>query len=103
MLSLAGIPPLVGFLGKFYVFGALVKGGYYGYAALGLTGAVISTYYYLKVIVSLYFPGQGEEPVVPPKVGPVTLAVLTLMGLGTLILGLFPGPLVDLARGLGIG
>ena len=62
MLSLAGIPLTAGFLGKFYVFGALVNGGYYGYAALGLLGAVIATYYYLKVVVTLYFPSPGEDP-----------------------------------------
>lgn len=103
MLSLAGIPLTVGFLGKFYVFGALVNGGYYGYAALGLLGAVIATYYYLKVVVTLYFPSAGEDPAEPPKLGPATLAVLTLTGIATLYLGIFPGALVDLVRGLGIG
>ena len=103
MLSLAGIPLTVGFLGKFYVFGALVNGGYYGYAALGLLGAVIATYYYLRVVVTLYFPSPGEDPAEPPQVGPATLAVLTLTGIATLYLGIFPGALVDLVRGLGIG
>lgn len=103
LLSLAGIPLTVGFLGKFYVFGALVKGGYYWVAALGLIGAVIATYYYLKVIVSLYFPSAGEDPATPPTLGPATLTVLTLMGIATLYLGIFPGLLNGIVRGLGIG
>jgi len=103
MLSLAGIPLTVGFLGKFYIFGALVNGGYYVYAALGLLGAVIATYYYLKVVVTLYFPSPGEDPAEPPRLGAATLAVLTLMGIATLYLGLFPSLLTDLVKGLGIG
>ncbi len=103
MLSLAGIPLTVGFLGKFYIFGALVKGGYYVVASLGLIGAVIATYYYLKVVVALYFPAAGEEPAQVPKVGWTTLALLTVMGAGTLYLGIFPGLLTGLVKGLGIG
>lgn len=103
MLSLAGIPLTVGFLGKFYVFGALVNGGYYVYASLGLLGAVIATYYYLKVVVTLYFPSPGEDPADPPHLGPATLGVLTLMGIATLYLGIFPALLTDLVKGLGIG
>jgi NADH-quinone oxidoreductase subunit N len=103
MLSLAGIPLTVGFLGKFYVFGALVKGGYYTVAALGLVGAVIATYYYLKVVVTLYFPTAGEEPVEKPGMGVASLAVLTLMGALTLYLGIFPGLINALVKGLTIG
>ncbi|PIU52379.1 MAG: hypothetical protein COS90_11780 [Deltaproteobacteria bacterium CG07_land_8_20_14_0_80_60_11] len=85
------------------MFGSLVNGGYYGYAALGLLGAVIATYYYLKVVVTLYFPSPGEDPAEPPQVGPATLAVLTLTGIATLYLGIFPSLLTDLVKGIGIG
>jgi len=103
MLSLAGIPLTAGFLGKFYVFGALVKGGYIWTAALGLLGAVIATYYYLKVVVTLYFPSPGEDPAPAPAVKPITLGIITFTGIATVYLGIFPGLVTDLLKGIGIG
>lgn len=103
MLSLAGIPLTAGFLGKFYVFGALVKGGYIWTAALGLLGAVIATYYYLKVVVTLYFPSPGEDPAPAPAVKPITLCIITFTGIATVYLGIFPGLVTDLLKGIGIG
>jgi NADH-quinone oxidoreductase subunit N len=103
MFSLAGIPLTVGFLGKLYVFKVLVNGGLYLYASLGLVGAVIATYYYLKVVVALYFPAEGEETVPKPAMGWASFATLTVMALATLILGIFPGFLNDLIAGLSLG
>jgi NADH-quinone oxidoreductase subunit N len=103
MFSLAGIPLTVGFLGKFYVFKVLVNGHFYWYAALGLVGAVIATYYYLKVVVALYFPTQGEEPAPAPAARPLSLAVLTVLGAATIYLGIFPDLLNGIVTGLHIG
>jgi NADH-quinone oxidoreductase subunit N len=103
MFSLAGIPLTVGFLGKFYVFRVLVNGGQYLVASLGLLGAVIATYYYLKVVVALYFPSPETEIPQAPEMGAVTTAVLTLTGLATLVLGIFPGFLNGLVAGLTVG
>jgi len=105
MFSLAGIPLTVGFIGKFYLFKALIMGHLYWYAALGLIGAVIATFYYLKVTVALYFPPQGVDTAKKPKVGALTMAVLTLTAAATLYFGLFPGLInsVIAATGLTIG
>lgn len=103
MFSLAGIPLTAGFLGKFYVFRALVNGGFYWCAALGLTGAVIATYYYLKVVVALYFSPPPDEPLPTPAVGIASYVVLTLAAIFTLYLGVFPNVLSGLVAGLGIG
>lgn len=58
MFSLAGIPPLLGFWGKFVVFMAVVKAGYLALAAVGIAASVIGAFYYLKVVKVMYF----DEP-----------------------------------------
>ena len=63
LLSLAGMPPLGGFVAKFYLFSAAVKGGYTGLAVIAALNSVVSLYYYLGVIVVMYFSGESEERV----------------------------------------
>ena len=59
MFSMAGIPPLAGFFGKFYVFKAAVDAGLVTLAVIGLVTSVVSAYYYLRIIKVMYF----DEPV----------------------------------------
>jgi NADH-quinone oxidoreductase subunit N len=61
MFSLAGIPPLFGFWGKFLVFEAAVKAGFFPLAAFGIAASVIGAFYYLKIIKTMYF----DEPAAP--------------------------------------
>ncbi|HNQ78022.1 MAG TPA: NADH-quinone oxidoreductase subunit N [Acidobacteriota bacterium] len=99
-LSLAGIPLTAGFLGKFYIFSALVEQGtkpFYWIAALGLLGAVIATFYYLKVLVILYFPSKEQIPAPPPKMSPESWAVLLICSFFTVLFGVFPGAVLALA------
>lgn len=103
MFALAGIPLTAGFLGKFFVFGVLVSAKSYWVAALGLVGAVIATYYYLRMVVALYFPPAGEEIPPAPVVGKATWVIIALTAGATLWLGLFPGVVTALAKGLTIG
>jgi NADH-quinone oxidoreductase subunit N len=100
MFSLAGIPLTGGFLAKFYLFRGLVSGHLYWTAALGLAGAVIATYYYLKVIVGLYFSDPVDPPDQIARGSWSTWTVLLLAGAVTLYLGLFPGLLSQVASGL---
>ncbi|NJC33192.1 NADH-quinone oxidoreductase subunit N [Sphingomonas jejuensis] len=64
MFSLAGIPPLFGFWGKFLVFDALIGVGYWELAAIGIALSVIGAYYYLKIVKTIYFdePAPGYAP-----------------------------------------
>jgi NADH-quinone oxidoreductase subunit N len=97
MLSLAGIPPLVGFIGKFYIFSAAVRSGYVGLAVIGVLNSVVSVYYYLGVLVRMYMlEGVLEIPV--PSSRPYLFATLLVTIAGTILVGLFPGPLFELAR-----
>jgi NADH-quinone oxidoreductase subunit N len=59
MLSLTGIPPTLGFVGKFYLFSSVIAGGYYWLAVIGVVTSLISAYYYLRVVVMMYMR-EGE-------------------------------------------
>ncbi len=94
MFSLAGVPPLAGFFAKFYVFLAAIKAGLYTLAVIGVITSVIGAYYYLSIVKTMYF----DEPTpafVPMR--PELRFVLGVTGLLVLLLGVYPGPLVDAA------
>ena len=82
MFSLAGIPPLAGFLGKFYVFRAAVDAGLIWFAVAGVLLSVVGAYYYLRIVKVMYFdePAAPFDPVPSPAVGAVAgiCAVLLL-------------------------
>ena len=61
LLSLAGMPPLAGFVGKFFIFKAAVSGGFVGLAIVAAINSVVSLYYYLYVIVVMYFGKENER------------------------------------------
>src|SRR3990172_8498767 len=61
MLSLTGFPPTLGLVGKFYLFRAVLSGGYVGLAIIGVVTSLVSAYYYLRVVVTMYM--QEGEPV----------------------------------------
>ncbi|MBD1148139.1 hypothetical protein IDH28_04840 [Pelagibacterales bacterium SAG-MED31] len=63
MLSMAGIPPFIGFFGKFYIFIAAIESQLYILAVLGVLASVISAFYYLRLIKGMYFdePTDGEN------------------------------------------
>ena len=96
MLSLAGIPPLAGFFGKFYLFSAaLGAGGNHGLlwlVALALFGSLISLYYYLTVL-KVIFVDEAATPTSVVKADLLSRISLTLLALLVLILGITPGAL----------
>lgn len=97
MLSLTGIPPLVGFTGKFYIFSAAVKAGYLWLAVIGVLNSVISAYYYVRVIVSMYMH-EGDK--VPEKLSarPALAVAILIAAVGTIWLGVFPSASMALTR-----
>ncbi|MFN8627139.1 MAG: NADH-quinone oxidoreductase subunit N [Candidatus Binatia bacterium] len=97
MLSLAGVPPLVGFVGKFYIFSAAVRAGYVGLAVIGVLNSVISVYYYLGVLVRMYM-AEGAVAIPALSSRPYLVATLLLAAAGTVLFGVFPSPLYELAR-----
>ncbi len=102
MFSLTGIPPFVGFWGKLYVFQAAVEVNMSWLAIVGMINSAISAFYYLGVVVQMYMRTTEEAADLPPVrlAMPVTLT-LALAGIITLLLGVWPTPLVNLTA-LGI-
>jgi len=96
LLSLAGMPPLAGFIGKFYLFRAAVQADLTWLAVIGVLNSVVSAYFYLKVIVAMWLrePAEGELVKTCPLVG----ATVTASALGIVILGLMPSLLLALAE-----
>jgi NADH-quinone oxidoreductase subunit N len=89
MLSFTGIPPTLGFVGKFYLFGAVLQAGYLGLALIGVLTSLISAYYYLRVVVVMYM--RAGEPEVSRD--PWLQGTAAAAALGTVVLSLFAMPL----------
>jgi len=97
LLSLAGIPPLAGFYGKYFIFLSLISTGHYVLASLGVLYSVFGLYYYLKIANAMFMrqPEHGEEKL------PVSLSMriaLAISGLATLYIGLLPNSFINLVN-----
>ena len=95
LLSLAGVPPLAGFFGKFLLLMSAVWQGYLWLAIVGAAAVVISLYYYLLLVKTMYVdPPKDSSPI--PVSWPVRLALLACMA-AILGIGIWQGPFVGLA------
>jgi NADH-quinone oxidoreductase subunit N len=97
LLSLAGVPPFAGFVGKFYVFSAAAFEGQYLLVAFALANTVISLYYYLQVVKEMFIVPSNRE--VKIKSSFLFNFLLLLQLVGILMLGLYPFPWAKLAEG----
>ncbi|NJD60549.1 MAG: NADH-quinone oxidoreductase subunit N, partial [Anaerolineae bacterium] len=93
MLSFTGVPPTLGFMGKFYLFRTVIEGGYLGLALIGVFTSLISAYYYLRVIVIMYM--RDGEPEARREFWVQFTAALTAVLV--VLLTLFAQPLLSLA------
>jgi NADH-quinone oxidoreductase subunit N len=95
LLSLGGIPPTAGFIGKYYLFAAAVQAGFGWLAIVAVLMSAVSMFYYLRVVVAMYLRDGKEARVVAPAgvrfVGALCLLV-------TLVLGVYPTPLINQAK-----
>ena len=89
LLSLAGIPPLVGFIGKFNVIAVVLDAGYTGLAILMVLASVVAAFYYLRVFWYMYFEEAEDQAVI--QAGADMRLVLSLNSLAVLALGILPG------------
>src|SRR5258706_11785032 len=96
LLSLAGIPPMAGFIAKFYIFAAAVHGKWYWLAAAGVLNSVVSAFYYLRVVYQMFFmPALNARPL---KAGAHLYSGLAIAALGILVIGVYPAPFIAAVR-----
>ena len=95
LLSLAGVPPLAGFIGKLYIFVAAIEEELYTLLIVGLINIVISLYYYLTVVKKMYINEPTDSA--PLTVSAPLKATICISVVGTLLLGVYPKPFIDWA------
>jgi NADH-quinone oxidoreductase subunit N len=104
MLSLGGIPPTAGFMGKFWLFSAAIEANYVWLAVIGVLNSAISLYYYVRVVVFMWI--KTETVGSSPTLGPALATVVVVALIGSLLLGVYPRPLFEFAeasaRSLGV-
>jgi NADH-quinone oxidoreductase subunit N len=102
LLSLTGIPPTAGFVGKFYLFAAAVEAGYIWLVLIAVVNSAISLFFYMRVVVAMYMRDLPPQGLALSTSSTLRVALL-LAAAGTLLLGIFPGPILEFARASAAG
>ena len=92
LLSLAGIPPAAGFLGKYYIFLSLIESQHYGLASLGVLYSLFGLYYYLKIAISMLMRSPMETGRLPVSIG--MRCAVGVTALATIVIGVYPEPFI---------
>jgi NADH-quinone oxidoreductase subunit N len=96
LVSMAGIPPAAGYLGKYYIFLALIQTGHYTLAAIGAVYIAVAIYYYFKIVRSMFIREETEKAPLASSVG--LRFALAVSGVLTLAMGVYPEPFLRLAQ-----
>ena len=101
LLAMAGIPLTSGFVGKWAVFAVALSAGAWPVVIVAVLSSIVAAFFYVRVIVLMYFsePDGPAPSVTQPSV--LTAATVALCTAATLLLGVLPGPLLDLAARAG--
>jgi NADH-quinone oxidoreductase subunit N len=98
LLSLIGVPLTGGFFGKFYIFRAALESNLIWLTVLGLLNSAVAAYYYLRILVVMYMKEPGEVTNALEPLSPGLGAALVLPAIGTFVLGIIPGAVLNFAR-----
>ena len=96
LISLIGLPPSVGFMGKFYLFSVAIEHGMIWLVVIGVVNSVISSYYYLRIVRAMYSPKEQNYGNIP-LIGGISIVAI-LCSIGILVLGIYPGYFIGLAE-----
>ena len=97
LLSLTGIPPTAGFIGKLYLFAALINAKYIVLAVIGVLNSVVSLYYYARVLRNMFLR-DPDASATDLKFSPAQIIIVLILVLPTILLGLYFSPLVEIAQ-----
>lgn len=97
LISLTGLPPTAGFIGKLYVFASVINSGYIWLAVIGVINSVVSLYYYVKVIKNMYLK-DIESKKEKLEYSPVAIIIVLILAVPTLIFGIYFTPIVQWAN-----
>jgi NADH-quinone oxidoreductase subunit N len=100
LLSLAGIPPTAGFIGKYYLFTAAMKAGYAWLAILAVVMSAVSLFYYFRIVAAMFFT---EGSAVKLKSSYALTAALVICATGTLLIGVLPQPFLSVLKSCVLG
>ena len=95
LLSLAGIPPTAGFIGKYYLFTAAMKAGYAWLAILAVVMSAVSLFYYFRIASAMFF---AEGAATELKSSYALTAVIAICAAGTLVIGIAPQPFLEVLK-----
>ncbi len=96
LLSLAGIPPLAGFIGKYYIFLSLIETRHYLLAVLAVAYSVVALYYYFRLVVAMFMkPALTHDPLATSAGLRIALAITLAF---TLVIGIYPQPFIGYAQ-----
>ena len=96
MLSLMGVPPLAGFVGKFYVFSAALNAGLVWLVIIAVLNSAVSVYYYLRVVVAMYMQ-EGGVAIERMGARPGLLIAVAAAVIGVVLIGIYPQPYMGAA------
>jgi NADH-quinone oxidoreductase subunit N len=97
LLSFTGVPPLAGFMGKFYIFSAALRQGYTYLVVIAVINSVIAAFYYISVTVAMYMEEGGVQPT-PMTRKPALVAAIGLSAIATVLVGIYPAPYMTAAQ-----
>jgi NADH-quinone oxidoreductase subunit N len=96
LLSLAGIPPTAGFIGKYYIFLALLQTGHYTLAVIAALYVAVAVYYYFRIVKSMFIGELSDQGALTTSFG--LRVALAVTGFMTLAVGIFPEPFLRLVQ-----
>lgn len=97
LISLTGLPPTAGFIGKFYIFTAVLESHYVWLAVIGVLNSVVSLFYYVKIFRNMYLRG-GDKPAEAIEVSPAGHILIFVLVIPTLLFGVYFTPLLNWAE-----
>ena len=96
LLSLAGIPPTAGFIGKYFIFLSLIETGHYTLAVVAVLYVAVAIYYYFRIVRSMFMEKEASSEPLASSFG--IRVALGVTGLATLLIGIYPEPFIRLAH-----